>query len=351
MRTSLRWSSCLAVVAALSISSAARADEPSAADVGAARAMGQEGVKLAEAGNCAEAVEKLSRAEKLFHAPTTLFHLGDCQVKLGKVVEGTENLNRVVREELAPNAPKAFKDAQERAKKALEAARPKIAKLKIAVAAPGDAELSVTIDGEKLPTANLNVNRPIDPGEHTVEASAPGYVTARAKVRLQEGGVDSVALTLERDPNAVAVAPVPAPKPAGTPPPAAASAPTTPASPQQDTGATESPGAPNRVPAYVALGVGGAGLVLGTITGLVALGKKGALDDNCASKVCPPAEESSLDSTKTMATVSTIGFGVGLVGLAVGGYLWFSAPSSKSANKPSVTPVVGLGSLGLSGRF
>lgn len=211
--------------------------------------------------------------------------------------------------------------------------------------------MTVTIDGEKLPTANLNVNRPIDPGEHVVEASAPGYKTARAKVRLSEGGVDSVALTLERDPNAVAVAPVPVPKTGAAPPPTSDPTSPPPANPPADAGVTQPTGAPNRVPAYVALGVGGAGLVVGTITGIVAVGKKGTLDDNCASKVCPPAEESSLDSAKTMATVSTIGFGVGIVGLAVGGYLWFTAPSSKSANKPSVTPVVGLGSVGLTGRF
>src|SRR5262249_33712549 len=126
-------------------------EEPSAADVSSARALGQEGVKLADAGNCQEAVHRLAPAEKSFHAATTLARLGECKIQLGKLVAGTENLNRVVREQLAPGAPSAFVQAQERAKALLTEAKPKIAKLKIAVAAPPDAQLSVKVDGEVIP--------------------------------------------------------------------------------------------------------------------------------------------------------------------------------------------------------
>ena len=87
-------------------------EEPLAADVAAARALGQEGVKLADAGNCSEALNKLERAEKMFHAPTTLGRLGECQVMMGKLVEGTENLHRVVLETLSPTAPLVFSQAQ-----------------------------------------------------------------------------------------------------------------------------------------------------------------------------------------------------------------------------------------------
>ena len=188
----------------LAVTGPARAqEEPSATDVAAARALGQEGVKLADAGNCQDAIDRLSRAEKIFHAPTTLARLGECQVQVGRIVEGTENLNKVVRETLPPNAPAPFVQAQERAKVVLAEAKPKIAKLKIAVAGPSDVTWTVTIDGEAIPLANLEANRPMDPGEHVVEASAPGYKTARAKVTLPPGGSDSVALSLGVDPNAV----------------------------------------------------------------------------------------------------------------------------------------------------
>jgi hypothetical protein len=292
-------------------------EEPSAADMGAARALGQEGVKLAEAGNCSEAVEKLARAEKIFHAPTTLGRLGECQVSLGKLVEGTENLNRLSREALAPTAPQAFKEAQERGRKVLAEAKPRIAKLKIAVAAPAGVAFVVKLDGELVPHANLNTDRPADPGEHIIEASAQGYKTASAKVRLADAAIDSVALTLEVDPNAPKVVAAEGPAPA---------APT--ATPR------------SRTPAYVALGVGAVGLGVGAITGILALGKKSDLDSACKDKICPSsAQKDTIDSGKTLGTVSTVGFVVGIVGAGVGAVLLLNGGSSSASTSVASNPL------------
>jgi hypothetical protein len=310
--------STLAVVVLASPGVALAQEEPSSSDVAAARALGQEGVKLADSGNCAEAVDRLARAEKMYHAPTTLARLGECQVQLGKLVEGTENLNRVVREQLAPGAPAAFAAAQERAKKVLEEAKPKIAKLKIAVAAPADAQITVKVDGENIPLANLNMNRPIDPGEHTVDASAPGYKPASAKVKLAEGANDSIALTLEPDPNA----------PKTAPPPAASSTQTQASStqkqPQGDSGSS-------RIPAYAAFGVGVIGLGVGTVTGLMATSKKSDLESACDDNgACPESSRDTLDSGKTLGTISTVGFVVGAVGIAAGVVLYLTSGPSTS---------------------
>jgi hypothetical protein len=309
----------------------------------AARALGQEGVKLADAGNCQDAVDKLGRAEKIFHAPTTLARLGECQVQNGKIVEGTENLNRVSRENLSATAPAAFKDAQERARKVLADAKPRIAKLKIAVAAPAGTPLLVKVDGETVPVANLNTNRPTDPGDHVIEASAPGFKTASAKVRLGEGAQDSVALTLEIDPNA--------PKPAAEPQPA-------------PLGSTPEP-APlrSKTPALAAFGVGAVGVGVGAVFGVLALGKKGDLDSACKAKVCGSAQQDTIDSGKSFATVSTIGFVVGAVGIGVGTALLLtggsSAPAASAAQNPlrvkvgaaRFEPVVGADRLSLAGTF
>ena len=312
-------SSTLAIAVLASSGIASAQDETSSGDVAAARALGQEGVKLADAGNCSEAVDRLARAEKMFHAPTTLGRLGECQVQIGKIVEGTENLNRVVREQLAPGAPAAFAAAQERAKKVLDEAKPKIAKLKIAVAAPSDAQVSVKIDGESVPLANLNMNRPIDPGEHHIEATAPGFKPASAKVKLAEGGVDSIALTLEPDPNAAKA--TPATVVINSPSPAQPAE-----QPKTDQGSS-------RVPAYAAFGVGVIGLGVGTVTGLMASSKKSDLESQCdANGACPESARDTLDSGKTLGTVSTIGFVVGAVGVAAGVFLYLtSGPSSSTA--------------------
>ena len=53
-------------------------DQPQAENVAAARSLGMQGIKLADAGDCQGAIEKLSRAESLYHAPSILGRLGEC---------------------------------------------------------------------------------------------------------------------------------------------------------------------------------------------------------------------------------------------------------------------------------
>ena len=149
-------------------------------DMASARVLGTEGVRLADSGDCRGAVFRLEAAEKLFHAPTTLERLGECQVSLGHVVAGTESLNRVLREPLSPTAPQAFIAARERAQRALAAALPRIAKLRIHVDGATLDALTVTVDGANVPSALLDTGRPTDPGNHEVKVAAAGYRPAVA---------------------------------------------------------------------------------------------------------------------------------------------------------------------------
>ena len=137
--------------------------------------MAAEGIGLADQGNCAAAIDKLQRAETLYHAPTILGRLGECQVATGKVVMGSENLQRVVREPLPAKAPKAFVDAQARAQKVLDSAQSKVGKLRIHVDMPAGVKPVVKVDGESISLAALDVDRPADPGAHHIEAAAQGY--------------------------------------------------------------------------------------------------------------------------------------------------------------------------------
>ncbi len=240
-------------------SAAAQSAENSAENKAAARSLGVEGIKAANAGDCETAVDKLSRAEALYHAPTILGRLGECQVALGKLVEGTENLNKVVREQLPDDAPAAFFKARERAQKVLDQALPKIAKLKINVD-PHVAGLEVRIGDSPVPLALLGADRPTDPGKHVIVAEAPGYYPATAEVTLAEGGHQNVSLALVADSSSTppAAPAEPPPAPSTQAPPAAI-----------DTGVAQ----PDRTTAYVFLGIGAAGLVAGSVAGVLALGK------------------------------------------------------------------------------
>ena len=59
-------------LASFALAPTARADDAAAGDVAAARELGIAGVKLADAGNCAEAIDKLARSEKMYHAHSIL---------------------------------------------------------------------------------------------------------------------------------------------------------------------------------------------------------------------------------------------------------------------------------------
>jgi hypothetical protein len=288
---------------------------------------------------------KLEAAEKLYHAPTTLGRLGECQVKLGRLVAGTESLNRVVRETLPPNAPAAFVGAQHRAAQILATAQMRIGKLRIHVDGAPIDQVSVTVDGANVPAALFNGERPTDPGAHEVKAGAPGYKTATAAVQLRDGGDSTVSLTLE-----------PESTPIATPAESGMSAPAT-SSPSSATNGPPPPRAPspNRAPAFIALGIGGVGVALGSVFGILALSTKSSLDNACTSKICPGSSQSDIDALSTRATISTIGFAVGIVGVGIGAVL--IATSLGGDARPAaaaplrVWPWVGAGTAGIGGVF
>jgi hypothetical protein len=110
---------------------------------------------------------------------------------------------------------------------------------------------------------------------------------------------------------------------------------------------------------YIGFGVGGAGLLVGAVTGVLSLSKAGNLSTSCPHNSCPPGDpQDSLDSAKTTATISTIGFIVGAVGVGVGVAALVLGGSSGSAEIKAkakapvrIQPQIGLGRVGVIGEF
>jgi hypothetical protein len=335
------------------------AEEASAAETAAARALAVDGLKLAQANNCTEAVPKLERAEKLYHSAVVASRLGECYVNVGRLVEGTEILRKVLREPQGAEQSPALAKALERAQKVLDAAKPRIAGLTIKVAAVQD--MSVKVDGTLVPGALVDTEIPIDPGQHSVEVTAPGFLRAASRLSVAEGEKKSVSLTMSRDPNA-AVAPAPttdrapAKEPSSPPPRGFNEAPAAPVPPPSP------PPAPNRTAAYVALGVGAAGLATGSVLGLMTMKQHSDLKDECPAGVCGADKQGDLDSAKRLGNFSTIAFGVGGAGLLLGTVLFFTAGPSR-ADRAGLAPerrfagvahprlAVGLGRVELGGDF
>jgi hypothetical protein len=133
---------------------------------------------------------------------------------------------------------------------------------------------------------------------------------------------------LEVDPNAGATPEVPATTAAQ---PAVGAA---------DQGTAPAPGVNKgrRTASYVAFGVGAVGLGVGAYFGISAMSKKSDSDDNCT----PGCNQTGVDlseDARTAARISTVGFGVGLVGIGVGTWLLLTSGSPASASTTAQLPV------------
>jgi hypothetical protein len=341
-------------LAVLTSATPAYAQDAGSQDIAQARQLGQQAQAAYDKGDFVESEKLWSAAAKLYtQAPTLTLGLARTQAKLGKVVAAQESYNKIVREwGNNPNPPPAFKDAVEAAKNEVGAVSAKVASVTVSVEGPTNPV--VTIDGQAVPAAALGLKRPVDPGSHKVSATADGYKPADTTFSVAEGGSAAASLKMEKDPNAVAAVP------GG---PAAGTGPSSPSEPGADTG---SKGSMNKTLAIVAFGVGGAGLVVGAVTGLIASGKASDLKAKCGAdkNTCPADSQSDIDSYKSVGTISTIGFVVAGVGAVTGLVLLLTAPKSSASVADdtrfktvkhdaglSMTPYFGGTSAGVTGRF
>jgi hypothetical protein len=180
------------------------------------------------------------------------------------------------------------------------------------------------IDNVAVSNATVGVERPIDPGAHVVEASAPGFKPSTQRFDVNDGGSRAVSLTLERAPDQPKTVIV-----------------------DNNTHHDETHPTPvtttrhNYVPAFVAFGGAGAALVFGGVFGGLAIAKKNDLVTTCGGGTsCPPSARSAYDDTKTFANLSTVGFVVAGVTAVVGIVLVAVAPKHTVVENVSmgVTP-------------
>jgi hypothetical protein len=322
------------------------------ADRATARSLGQDGESALEAKDFKKAEDLFRRADRLVHAPTLSLGLARALAGAGKYVESQETYNRIIREGVFPGAPAPFQRAVDDAKKEVDAVSPKVAGATITVQGPGGAEIanpSVLLDGVAVNAASLGVRRLVDPGSHVLKVSADGYKAQELHFQVNEGGSVTEPVTLEKDASA-------------PPPPTTGTNTTGAATPPPATTTTTSPPPPpagggshsSSVLPIVAFGVGGAGLILGAITGGIALGDHSNLSTECPGGTCSSTQaRSDLDGYHTMGLLSTVGFIVAGVGAATGVVLLVTQPkeTAGSAGGLHVAPTIGLGSVGAVGTF
>jgi hypothetical protein len=304
-----RWIAAGVVIACLGAAAPAGAE----GDPAAAEALFREGRAALSRGEHARACEKFRESYRLEAAQGTALNLADCEEKLGQLASAWQRFRGVAEELPAGDDRKTI--AEQRAR-ALE---PRVPRLSISLANGAPAETRVTRDGVELGQASLGASLPVNPGEHVVVVSAPGHAEKRIVLRIAEGRSESAA-----------VAP-------GEP------IPTAPAQPSRTENAE-----PDRGKRTVGIVLGSAGLLavgFGAYFGVRALTIKGDTDRACPGDKCAiAADVGRYDDARTSARIADVCFGVGIVAIGVGAYLFVSAQPARRA-------AVRLTPTGLGGAF
>ncbi|HEY3821927.1 MAG TPA: hypothetical protein VGL81_32395 [Polyangiaceae bacterium] len=341
-----RTAACALVLAALVGSShAARADGASAEDAAVAQSLFDEARRLMIADRFAQACPKLADSYRLDPALGTLLNLAVCNERLGKTA----------------SAWAEYRDAESIAKREGRAGRvtyarehaaqlePRLSHL-VLVRAEGNTDrgLEVQMDGVTVGEPALGSAIPVDPGAHRVEASAtrkkPWSVEVTVGDRAEE---KRVAIPLLED------APLPAPPP--PPPPSGATVEPTvdlgPAASSPLGGGLEPRTSPHasRTLFYVVGTSGMASLAFGAVAGMQAIVRWNDRLKLCAGDGCTQSGLNADGAARSWALASDIGLGVGAVGIAAAGYLFWSASAAEAprAGAVHVAPTLSSRSAGL----
>lgn len=300
-------------------------------DSAGAEVLFREGKQLMEQKDYVAACPKLAESYRLDPATGSLLALALCYERAGKLASAW-----VAYTDAAARAKREGQTDRERGAEArARELEPKLAKLIVEVEAPDTPGIEVIRDGVHLGAAALGSAIPVDPGEHVVEARAPGREPFREVVEATGSEeltvvVPQLALVTEDASEA--------------PPEPAAAVVAEPGLADDTATHDSSQGSTLTTAGIAAMAVGAVGLAIGSYYGLRALSLKKEAD-------CPTSCEGEAYDKQQQAydagNVSTVAFVAGGVLAATGATLYvIGAPDdTAAASGPSGYGVV------LSGRF
>lgn len=270
----------------MAMSSGAEADEQTDR-LATATSLFEAGQELVREGRIDAACAKFEESYRLEAANGTLLNLADCYERQGRTATAWLTFRDVAGKSARTGQDKRAEVAQARA----ERLEPRLVRLRITLAEGAAAGTVVTRDGIELAAPSLGVPVPVDPGLHTVEATAPGHQPWRREITAREEGTLEVvvpALDAEQAPresmHVLAIGGI--------------------------------------VGMALGGGVGLAGLALGIAAKVEADGADCGIDNRCS--------EPGLQTRADAVTLGNVGTGLGIAGIVLGSaglVLWLTAPS------------------------
>jgi hypothetical protein len=307
------------------------ASAESSSTLSSARELAKLGLQAYDAGKYQEAAEKLANAYRVVRVPTLAVIQARALVKLGKWVSASELYLEAMHIPKDKSWQSIQTDAQREAEMERAELLPRIPRIKIALQGATDGEVAVAVDGTTIPTALLSAEQMLDPGTRIVRGTR-GTEIVTQNITVKAGERTTVTLRF-------AEGGMPAPPAVATPNQPKNAEPATPPR-SGEPGTRRTGGNTQKTLGWIGIGLGGAGLVAGGVTGIVALSKRSTLRDSgsCSSdmKHCDPELGTTVNAYNTMRTVSAVGFFAGGILAAAGVTLLLTSPKQESA------PLVGL---------
>jgi hypothetical protein len=296
-----------------------------------ASAQFRRGRSLYDAHRYPEALAAFRASLDLLPSPATRIYVARSLRRIpGHAVEAYREYRRAMREadERSADEPRYAPVASAARTEAGEiAGSVAVVTLSFGTTAPND--VSVHIDGEPIRGEEITGEIALEPGTHTVEARAPGYLQFRQQFDIPAGTSLRVAITLVQEAPAGAVGTVHVPEAAATgfvstptPTQPAARAPVTNDAQRPSIRAPgavdrDDPGSGLRRGGGVFIGMGSVLLVAGVISAAFALGTYNGLVHDCGEGLCPEG----VDDVQGRVTRGRAAGVVGTVGMATGGGL------------------------------
>jgi hypothetical protein len=328
MTTGLRTTALCLAVALLCPSAFAQDGKVDVGVEAQADALITAGVALRREGKEREALARFEEAYKLSPSPRALGQMGLAAKSLRLYVEAERYLDGA----LASGA----NEWVEKNRAALEAARDVVAKqLGSLTVSTNVAGATLYVNGSEAGTLPLAGPLRVMAGSVRFEVRADGYTSQERVEMLPAGKLTQLHVDLEQVQAQPQLAPAATPQPAHAPATAPPTADHTPSS--------------RRPWAYAAGAVGIVGIAVGSYFGLKTLSKKSDRDAVCPENPCPTQQGVDLDGeARDAALMSSIGFGVGIVGLSAATVLWLTEP-----DQPQVSAAASDqgGFVSLSGTF
>jgi len=321
--------------------------EPSASDKSMAAQLFEEGRTLLEQGRVDAACPKLEESQHLDPGGGTLLNVALCHERQGRTatawVEFVEARgiakadNRVLRVTYAETH--------------IAELEPTLSRVVVQVPGPSDVpDLEIKFDGSVVGRGAWGSAMPVDPGDHIVEAAAPGKIAWTQSVTVASAGDTRTVVVpaLQATPAAIASS-----SPKALLAPAVTPTLDAPAS-GQPVDSSSHPGSRDlTTPAWIAVALGVAGAGASTYFGLHAISLKNDADRQCPGDECTAQGASTNHDAIEYADLATGAAVVGVAGLGVATALFVMSathPASRAPARSSPLTLVGCDVSGGAGR-